>query len=263
MVFEAGHSGKTQVIRLWRLWILSLSSRYLSFDATESMNRCMPQDEATDGKMTLGLDISSDLKHERWSFNLSLLKRWTQQNAGHAGDFVISMFGWLLLSVYNLFFCRFPRVDIFSLQATEVLYWDHRCSTWPWVRVFTSTGSRPDTAICKKVLKPPWFKVWNITKSVDFQFCTFKLACSCPIGAFAWLWCYCIVAPFKPQLLKQFFLCPRPFDKKPWAKKLAPWRMLHYLNPVQRLNGNGVTIWRHSSAATHNCVKFGSLERLT
>ena len=31
-----------------------------------------PQDEVTDGKMTLGLDISSDLKHERWSFNLSL-----------------------------------------------------------------------------------------------------------------------------------------------------------------------------------------------
>ena len=43
-------------------------------------NRCM-QDEATEGKMTLGLDISSDLKDERWSFNLRLfvLKRWTQR----------------------------------------------------------------------------------------------------------------------------------------------------------------------------------------
>ena len=39
------------------------------------------QDEATEGKMTLGLDISSDLKDERWSFNLRLfvLKRWTQR----------------------------------------------------------------------------------------------------------------------------------------------------------------------------------------
>ena len=254
MVFEAGHSGKTQVIRLWRLWILSwvpvtsvLMQRNRWIDACLRMRRLMarwPWAWISPATLNMSDGVSTSVcwkdGHNKTLVMLVIL------SSRCLVDFYF---------LYNLIFCRFPshRGALLRSQMQHVTM----------SQSLHQHGLKARYCHMQKGSETPIFKVWNITKSVDFQFCTFKLACSCPIGAFAWLWCYCIVAPFKPQLLKQFFLCPRPFDKKPWAKKLAPWRMLHYLNPVQRLNGNGVAIWRHSSAATHSCVKFGSLERLT